>query len=138
MDLSSSSSATNVSFARKAIHSSCLQWWLIFCHGMIAVPSEFLCDVMNESRSVKKIKFDYNIYMGFHTSRLWNKLDYFSIGRYIVVVKPLKYLTLMKRHLVNQMVLISWGIHFLFNLIVLSRNSIQSIVSAAICICFLR
>ena len=51
-----------------------------FFYGMIAVPSEFLCDAMNESSSVKKIKFDYNIYMGFHTWRLWNKLDYFSIG----------------------------------------------------------
>ena len=76
--------------------------------------------------------------MGFILQASGTNLITLVSERYIVVVKPLKYLTFMKRHPVNQMVLISWGIHFLFNLIVLSRNSIQSMVSADICICFLR
>ena len=119
MDLSSSSSATNVSFARKAIHSSCLQWWLIFFYGMIAAPSEFLCDAMNESSSVKKsnLIITYKWVFILHVSGT-NLITLVS-ERYIVVVKPLKYLTFMKRHLVNQMVLISWGIHFLFNIYIL-------------------
>ena len=39
------------------------------------------------------------------------------LERYIAVVKPLKYLTFMKRHRVIQMVFTSWGIPFLFTLI---------------------
>ena len=36
------------------------------------------------------------------------------LERYAAVVKPLKYLTFMKRCRVTQMVLTSWGIPFLF------------------------
>ena len=36
------------------------------------------------------------------------------LERYVAVVKPLKYLTFMKRRRVIQMVLTSWGIPFLF------------------------
>ena len=37
------------------------------------------------------------------------------LERYIAVVKPLKYLTFMKRRRVIQMVLTSWGIPFLLH-----------------------
>ena len=91
-----------------------------FFYGMIAVPSEFLCEVMNENSSVKKSNLIVTyIWVFIHDASGTNLITLVS-ERYIVVVKPLKYLTFMKRHLVNQMVLISWGIHFLFNLIVLS------------------
>ena len=40
--------------------------------------------------------------------------------RYVAVVKPLKYLTFMKRRRVIQMVLTSWGIPFLFTLTLVS------------------
>ena len=36
------------------------------------------------------------------------------LERYVAVVKPLKYLTFMKRRRVIQMVLTSWGIPFSF------------------------
>ena len=36
------------------------------------------------------------------------------LERYVAVIKPLKYLTFMKRRRVIQMVLTSWGIPFLF------------------------
>ena len=88
-----------------------------FCHGMI--PSEFLCDAMNESSSVKKSNLIITYIWVFILHASGTNLITLVSERYIVVVKPLKYLTFMKRHLVNQMVLISWGIHFLFNLIVL-------------------
>ena len=67
------------------------------------------------------------------------------LERYIAVVKPLKYLTFMKRHRVIQMVFTSWGIPFLFTLIfsLFRLDSIHSIddyrwLSSAICICFSR
>ena len=51
------------------------------------------------------------------------------LERYIAVVKPLKYLTFMKRHRVIQMVFTSWGIPFLFTLIfsLFRLDSIHSI-----------
>ena len=41
-------------------------------------------------------------------------LVFLVLERYVAVVKPLKYLTFMKRRRVIQMVLTSWGIPFLF------------------------
>ena len=38
------------------------------------------------------------------------------LERYVAIVKPLKYLTFMKRRRVIQMVLTSWGIPLLFTL----------------------
>ena len=38
------------------------------------------------------------------------------LERYVAIVKPLKYLTFMKRRRVIQMVLTSWGIPYLFTL----------------------
>ena len=45
------------------------------------------------------------------------------LERHVAVVKPLEYLTFMKRRRVIQMVLISWGIPFLFSLTVSLRSS---------------
>ena len=45
------------------------------------------------------------------------------LERYVAVVKPLEYLTFMKRRWVIQMVLTSWGIPFLFSLTVSLRSS---------------
>ena len=42
------------------------------------------------------------------------------LERYVAVVKPLKYLTFMKRRRVIQMVVTSWGIPFLFTLTLVS------------------
>ena len=59
-----------------------------------------------------------------HIMRVWvffvcaSVTNLFSLvlERYIAVVKPLKYLTFMKRHRVIQMVFTSWVIPFLFTL----------------------
>ena len=58
--------------------------------------------------------------MGFHTSRLWNKLDYFSIGTIYRRRETFEILNFYEAPpSQSNGVLISWGIHFLFNLIVL-------------------
>ena len=83
-----------------------------FCVGMSAVPSLFVCEMENGC----KLSF---------TSRVivWDARNLFAyasvtnlcclvLDRYIAVVKPLKYLTFMKRHRVIQMVSSSWVISF--------------------------
>ena len=100
-----------------------------FCYGMIAVPSEFLCDVMNECSSDKKTNMLITYIWVFILYASGTNLITLVLERYIAVVKPLKYLTFMTRHRVIQMVLISWGFPFLFNLIVSSMrlNSVHRI-----------
>ena len=49
------------------------------------------------------------------------------LERYVAVVKPLKYLTFMKRRRVIQMVLTSWGIPFLFTLTLVSLIKLSAI-----------
>ena len=51
------------------------------------------------------------------------------LERYVAVVKPLKYLTFMKRRRVIQMVLTSWGIPFLFAVTLVSIKRTQTMSS---------
>ena len=83
-----------------------------FCVGMSAVPSQFMCVMENGC------KFSSNLYPFVWAAR--NLFAYASatnlcclvLDRYIAVVKPLKYLTFMKRRRVIQMVSASWAISF--------------------------
>ena len=83
-----------------------------FCVGMSAVPFQFMCEMENGC------KLSSNLY-----SFVWAARSLFAyasvtnlcclvLDRYIAVVKPLKYLTFMKRRRVIQMVSASWAISF--------------------------
>ena len=63
MDLSSSSSAVNVSFAPKLTHMLFLKRWLIWGVGVIVVPSRFFCNLKTEStpRFETFEIFDFNV-----------------------------------------------------------------------------
>ena len=87
--------------------------------GMIAVPSHFFCSLTTECPLSSK--------EGLITTYVRVFIVYTSgtnlvglLERYVAVVKPLKYLTFMKRSRVIQMVLTSWGIPFLFTLTLVS------------------
>ena len=84
-----------------------------FCVGMSAVPSQFMCEMEKNG-----CKLSSNLY-----SFVWAARSLFAyasvtnlcclvLDRYIAVVKPLKYLTFMKRRRVIQMVSSSWAISF--------------------------
>ena len=87
-----------------------------FCVGMIAAPSRFLCQMENECFSDKKARFLVISMWLFFTYASGTNLVLLVLERYIAVVKPLKYLTFMKRRRVIKMVLTSWGIPFVFSL----------------------
>ena len=86
-----------------------------FCYGMI--PSEFLCDAMNESSSVKKSNLIITYIWVFILHASGTNLITLVSERYIVVEKPLKYLTFMNRHLVNQMVFLYLGESIFFSIL---------------------
>ena len=90
--------------------------------GMLAVPSRFFCEMTS------KCSFRGPLREGLFVVFVRVFVVYASganlcslvLERYIAVVKPLKYLTFMKRRRVIQMVSISWGIPFTFTVIVSS------------------
>ena len=93
-----------------------------FCVGMIAVPSPFLCKMENTCISDKKLILLIISLWVFFIYASGTNLFILVLERYVAVVKPLKYLTFMKRRRVIQMVLTSWGIPFLFSLTVSLRS----------------
>ena len=91
-----------------------------FCVGMIAVPSLFLCRLATECTPRSKEGFIVMFVRVFIIYSSGTNLVVLVLERYVAVVKPLKYLTFMKRRRVIQMVLTSWGIPFLFTLTLVS------------------
>ena len=87
-----------------------------FCVGMFAAPSRLVCNMLNECISDKKARLHMMKVWVFFICASGTNLFSLVLERYIAVVKPLKYLTFMKRHRVIQMVFTSWGIPFLFTL----------------------
>ena len=91
-----------------------------FCIGMIAVPSRFLCGLATECTPRSEEGFIVMFVGVFIIYSSGANLVVLVLERYVAVVKPLKYLTFMKRRRVIQMVLTSWGIPFLFAVILVS------------------
>ena len=85
-----------------------------FSFGMIAVPSLFFCSLATECTPRSKEGLIVTFVRVFILYISGTNLVSLVLERYVAVVKPLKYLTFMKRRRVIQMVLTSWGIPFLF------------------------
>ena len=98
-----------------------------FGFGMIAVPSRFFCSLATECtpRSKEGLIVIFVEVLIIYTSG--TNLVSLVLERYVAVVKPLKYLTFMKRRRVIQMVLTSWGIPFLFTLTLVSLIKLSAI-----------
>ena len=88
--------------------------------GMIAFPSLFFCSLVTECTPRSKEGLIVLFVRVFTSYASGTNLVSLALERYIAVVKPLKYLTFMKRRRVIQMVLTSWGIPFLFILTLVS------------------
>ena len=88
--------------------------------GMLAVPSRFFCSLATECAPRSKERLIVTFVRVFILYSSGTNLVSLVLERYVAVVKPLKYLTFMKRRRVIQMVLTSWGIPFLFTLTLVS------------------
>ena len=87
---------------------------------MLAVPSRFFCSLATECAPRSKKRLIVTFVRVFILYSSGTNLVSLVLERYVAVVKPLKYLTFMKRRRVIQMVLTSWGIPFLFTLTLVS------------------
>ena len=81
--------------------------------GMIVVPSQFFCGLATECTPHSKEGLIVLFLWLFTLYTSGTNLVSLVLERYVAVVKPLKYLTFMKRRRVIQMVLTSWGIPLL-------------------------
>ena len=88
--------------------------------GMLAVPSRFFCSLATECTPRSKEGLIVLFVRVFIVYTSGTNLVSLVLERYVAVVKPLKYLTFMKRRRVIQMVVTSWGIPFLFTLTLVS------------------
>ena len=81
-----------------------------FLMGMVAVPSLFVCEMASgcDSQGPLSDGIDFIRCLFMYASAA--NLCSLVLDRSIAVVKPLKYLTFMKRRRVIQMMLISWAI----------------------------
>ena len=82
--------------------------------GMFDVPSHFFCGLPTECTPSLRERLIGIFVRVFFVYTSGTNLVSLVLERYVAVVKPLKYLTFMKRRRVIQMVLTSWGIPFLF------------------------
>ena len=95
--------------------------------GMIVVPSFFFCSLATECTLSSKERLIVILLRVFTLYTSGINLVSLVLERYVAVVKPLKYLTFMKRRRVIQMVLTSWGIPFLFTLTLVSLIKLSAI-----------
>ncbi|XP_022780920.1 trace amine-associated receptor 1-like, partial [Stylophora pistillata] len=108
-----------------------------FSVGMIAVPSRFFCDLVTECTEGFKAGLPVMYMRVFIVFASGTNLTSLVLERYIAVVQPLKYLTLMKRNRVTQMVVTSWGIPFLFTLTLVSIElNLDYSVNGYLCLLF--
>ena len=95
--------------------------------GMLAVPSRFFCSLATECAPPSREELIVTFVRVFIVYTSGTNLVGLVLERYVAVVKPLKYLTFMKRRRVIQMVLTSWGIPFLFTLTLVSLIKLSAI-----------
>ena len=85
-----------------------------FCVGVSVVPSLFFCDKAsgcNPQGVFFKVIMSISELFSYASA---TSLCSLVLDRYMAIVKPLKYLTFMKRRRVTQMISLSWGISVTF------------------------
>ena len=80
-----------------------------FCVGMSVVPALFVFEMSSRSNSQTWLTWPQMIRWLFEHASMTN-LCSLVLDRYIAIVKPLKYLTFMKRRRVIRMISLSWTI----------------------------
>ena len=85
-----------------------------FCVGMSVVPLMFFCEM---AIGCKPLSYEIKFWRWLFGYASVMNLCSLVVDRYIAVVKPLKYLTFMKRRRVIQMVSLSWVVPLVHRLV---------------------
>ncbi|XP_078343181.1 octopamine receptor beta-2R-like [Oculina patagonica] len=112
-----------------------------FCMGMSSVPSQFFCEMSSGCNSQGLLADGIDFIRWLFAYASVANLCSLVLDRYMAVVKPLQYLTFMKRSRVVQIISISWATPVTFVVLVSSlwlslKKPIINTISGWVCMFF--
>ena len=81
-----------------------------FCVGLSVIPSMFACDITNPCERPQHLRSWVNILRWLFSNTSVVNLCGLVLDRFIAIVHPLKYITLMTRRRITQAIFFSWAL----------------------------
>ena len=88
-----------------------------FCVGLSVIPSLFACDITNTCERPQHLRSWVNILRWLFSNTSVVNLCGLVLDRFIAIVHPLKYITLMTRPRIIQVISLSWVLPVSFNVL---------------------
>ena len=86
-----------------------------FCVGLSVIPSLFACDITNTCDRPQHFRSWVNILRWLFSNTSVVNLCLLVLDRFIAIVYPLKYITLMTRRRITQAIFFSWALSVSYN-----------------------
>ena len=86
-----------------------------FCVGLSVIPSLFACDITNTCDRPQHLRSWVNILRWLFSNTSVVNLCGLVLDRFIAIVHPLKYITLMTRRRITQAIFFSWALSVSYN-----------------------
>ena len=88
-----------------------------FCVGLSVIPSLFACDITNTCDRPQHLRSWVNIIRWLFSNTSVVNLCGLVLDRFIAIVHPLKYITLMTRRRITQAIFFSWALTVSYNVL---------------------
>ena len=88
-----------------------------FCVGLSVIPSLFACDITNTCDRPQHLRSWVNILRWLFSNTSVVNLCGLVLDRFIAIVHPLKYITLMTRRRITQAIFLSWVLTVSYNVL---------------------
>ena len=88
-----------------------------FCVGLSVIPSQFACDITNTCDWPQHLRSWVNILRWLFSNTSVVNLCGLVLDRFIAIVHPLKYITLMTRRRIIQVIFFSWVLTVSYNML---------------------
>ena len=88
-----------------------------FCVGLSVIPSQFACDITNTCDWPQHLRSWVNILRWLFSNTSVVNLCGLVLDRFIAIVHPLKYITLMTRRRTIQVIFFSWVLTVSYNVL---------------------
>ena len=88
-----------------------------FCVGLSVIPSMFACDITNTCERPQHVRSWVNILRWLFSNTSVVNLCGLVLDRFIAIVHPLKYITLMTRRRIIQVIFFSWVLPASYNVL---------------------
>ena len=88
-----------------------------FCVGLSVIPSLFFCDITNTCYWPQQLRSWVNLIRWLFSNMSVVNLCVLVLDRFITIVYPLKYITLMTRRRITQAIFLSWVLTVSYNVL---------------------